>query len=57
MEHYRRQDAGRWLLVGYQEPQDQIELESLDCRVRLADIYERLILPASLGVAVPGAEG
>jgi Uma2 family endonuclease len=47
VERYRRQGGESWLLVEYRNPEDQIELESLDCRVKLADIYERVALTAS----------
>lgn len=47
VERYRRQDEESWLLVEYQDPEDEIELELLDGRVRLADIYEQVALTAS----------
>ncbi len=45
LEHCQRQDQERWLLIEYREPEDRIEIESLDCRLRLGDIYERVPLP------------
>ena len=53
VERYRRQDGGRWLFVEYRDPEDQVELESLGCRLRLADIYERVALPTTPGPAAP----
>jgi hypothetical protein len=46
--------GGRWLFVEYRDPEDQVELESLGRRLRLADIYERVALPATPGPATPG---
>lgn len=50
---YCRQDGGRWLFVEYRDPEDQVELESLGCRLRLADIYERVALPTTPGPVAP----
>jgi hypothetical protein len=41
VERYRRQDEESPLLVEYQDPEDEIELELLHCRVKLADIDGR----------------
>ena len=47
VERYRRQEGDSWLLVEYQDPEDEIVLESLGCRAKLADIYERVALAGS----------
>jgi hypothetical protein len=53
VEHYRRQDQERWLLIEYRDPEDRIEIESLDCRRRLGDLYERVPLPLGGAGAAP----
>jgi len=44
VEHYRRQDASHWLLSEHQALGDIIELESVQCRLLLADLYERVLV-------------
>ena len=46
VEHYRRREDG-WLFLEYRGPEDRVELESLGCGVRLADLYERVDLAAA----------
>ena len=41
-EHWARQSDGAWLMREYSTASDEIELKSIDCRVRLADVYERV---------------
>jgi Uma2 family endonuclease len=42
VEHYRRQDANHWLLSEYRGLEDTIELVSVNCRLLVADMYERV---------------
>lgn len=39
---YVRQPAGLWLRSSFGELQDVITLESVDCRLKLADLYEKV---------------
>jgi Uma2 family endonuclease len=39
VEHFRRQPSGEWLLRGYTELDDVIQVESLDCSLSLKEIY------------------
>jgi len=41
-EHHVRQPDGSWLMREYSSPSDEIDLKSIDCRLRLADVYERV---------------
>lgn len=41
-EHHVRQADGSWLLRDYSAASDEIELKSISCRLRLADVYERV---------------
>jgi Uma2 family endonuclease len=41
VQHYRRQDASRWLLSDFRGSADRVELGSIDCTLILADIYEQ----------------
>jgi Uma2 family endonuclease len=43
VEHYRRQEA-QWVLTALDGPDAVLNLESIGCTVRLADIYEKVEL-------------
>lgn len=45
IEHFTRQSAGRWELVSYEGTDSTLELSSLDCRLRLAEVYDRVEFP------------
>ncbi|MGH9941398.1 MAG: Uma2 family endonuclease [Pyrinomonadaceae bacterium] len=45
VEHFTRRDAERWELVSYAGTDSVLALSSLDCRLRLGDIYERVEFP------------
>ena len=42
VEHHTRSDDGSWRLVDYRSPDDELLLKSIDCRLRLAEVYERV---------------
>ncbi len=44
MELYRRGEDGRWTLTEYAGLEDRIPLESLDCTLALAEIYDKVAL-------------
>lgn len=44
VEHYVRQSDNQWLLTIYTEPQQAIQLPSLNCQLTLAEIYAKLDL-------------
>ena len=39
---YTRQPDGRWLLTSANRPEDTLELESVSCRLSLAELYEKV---------------
>lgn len=39
---YVRHSEGRWLLTSAAKPEDTIELASCDCRLKMADLYEKI---------------
>ena len=41
---YTKQD-GQWFLVGADHMEDTLDLQSIGCKVTLADIYRRVVLP------------
>jgi Uma2 family endonuclease len=41
-ELFTRQPDGLWMLNAKSSPEDSIELKSVDCRLRLADLYEKV---------------
>ncbi|KAA6186951.1 Uma2 family endonuclease [Thiohalocapsa marina] len=45
-ELYTRQSDGRWLLSDFSAPTDRIPLESVDCLLELAEVYDKVELPA-----------
>jgi Uma2 family endonuclease len=45
VEHYIRQGDGRWLLEETDAVADSVELESIQCRLALADIYAKVRFP------------
>jgi Uma2 family endonuclease len=46
VEHYVRQGDGRWLLEETDAIADSVALESIECRLTLADIYAKVRFPA-----------
>jgi Uma2 family endonuclease len=46
VESYRRQASGQWLLTTAAEADNILELSSVNCRLKLADVYENVTLPA-----------
>lgn len=44
VEHRVRQPDGSWTCTGHSPPEDRIDLASLDCSLRLADIYDKIKL-------------
>jgi len=45
---YTRQPDGRWLLAEASRLENAIELESIQCRIALADLYEKVDLPGPI---------
>ena len=39
VEHYKKQSDGKWLLEEIKDIQEKIELDSIDCELKLSDIY------------------
>ena len=44
VEHWQRHGADEWLLKDFREPEQTLELPSIDCRLLLADVYERVFV-------------
>ncbi len=42
VEHHRRLGDGTWLLTEAEGPEAQIKLDSISCKLLLADVYERV---------------
>jgi Uma2 family endonuclease len=45
VEHYARQDDGHWLLTVANGLEATVELPTVDCRLRLADVYAKVEFP------------
>jgi Uma2 family endonuclease len=43
-EHHQRQSDGSWIFREFTSPDDQIELDSIQCRLGLGALYERAVL-------------
>ena len=46
-EHHVRQPDNSWLMREYSSPSDEIVLDSIGCRLRLSDLYERVEFEAA----------
>jgi hypothetical protein len=46
---YTRQPDGRWLLTEASRPEDRLDFRSIDCRIAMADLYEKMNLPPQPG--------
>jgi Uma2 family endonuclease len=44
-EHYVRQTANQWLLTEFNDLQDTIHLPSINCRLTLSDVYDKVKWP------------
>jgi Uma2 family endonuclease len=45
VEQYAKQPDGRWLLTDHRSTEDVVELASVECTLRLSDVYEKVSLP------------
>ncbi|MDT5121150.1 MAG: hypothetical protein QOC96_632 [Acidobacteriota bacterium] len=45
IEHYRRMNDRRWELIFVEEMESGVQIASIDCRLRLADVYDRVTFP------------
>lgn len=45
VEQYVKQPGGRWLLSDFRSPEDVVELTSIQCRLALREVYEKVTLP------------
>ncbi len=43
VELYTRQVSGLWLLSSAAEPDNEVVLDSIECRLRVGDIYEKVV--------------
>src|SRR5438270_9398553 len=44
VEQYVKQPDGRWLLSDYRSPEDVVELGSIQCKLALSEVYDKVIL-------------
>ena len=51
IDHYHRQEDGRWALCAPEGLQASLHLEAIGCTVPLADVYERIVFPAATEAA------
>jgi Uma2 family endonuclease len=45
VEQYAKQPDGRWLLTDHRSPEDVVELASVQCMLKLSEVYEKVALP------------
>jgi Uma2 family endonuclease len=50
VEHYVRQTANQWLSAEFDDLQDTIYLPSINCRLTLSDVYDKVKWPEIEGV-------
>jgi len=53
IDHYRRQEDGTWVLRALEGLQAHMHLETIDCTVPLADVYERIVFPTTPAAEEP----
>lgn len=46
VEHFQRQPNGQWLMTEVSGLDGELHLASIDCRLRLVEVYDRLKFPA-----------
>jgi Uma2 family endonuclease len=46
IDHYHRVEANRWELVSIEGLDASLHLDLLNCTLRLADVYDRIVFPA-----------
>jgi hypothetical protein len=49
VEHYVRQPDGTWSYSSAADLSEAIDLPSIDCRLPLSEIYDRIVFPAGAG--------
>jgi len=45
-EHFIRRDDGSWSYYVHQGLERQVNIASIGCTLRLADVYDRIVFPA-----------
>lgn len=45
VEHYVRQADGGWAIYLYESIEDSVSIKSINCTLRLADVYDRVVFP------------
>ena len=53
IDHYRRQDNGEWVLASATGLENSIYLASTNCRLNLAEVYERVEFPPEEEIDIP----
>jgi len=54
IEIYTRQPDGHWVLADVEGPEAEARLESIDCRLRLAEVYDKVRFQEADGKPAPG---
>ncbi|HYH85077.1 MAG TPA: Uma2 family endonuclease [Pyrinomonadaceae bacterium] len=44
IEHYAKQSDGRWLLSDYRSADDTVEMTSIQCKLALREVYDKVVL-------------
>jgi Uma2 family endonuclease len=55
IDHYHRQDDALWMLRTLEGLETRLHLETIDCMVPLADVYERIVFPQAEEEPIPRA--
>src|SRR5437588_7283267 len=45
VEQFVKQPDGRWMLSDYRSPEEVVELSSIQCRLALKEVYDKVVLP------------
>ena len=53
VEMYSKQAEGRWVHQVFESPDDVVDVGSVECSFRVADVYDKVELPASRSATDP----
>lgn len=52
IEHYQRQTSDRWELTSVEGLEGSLYIASIACRLKLSEIYERIVFPSETGMSL-----
>lgn len=56
IEHFQRQPSGQWLMTEIRGMEGELHIASIDCRLKLAEVYDRVEFPSEESTEEPDAD-